>query len=522
MPPVSSSQIKRGVKNAFLVLTSLAFSAHLSFAAEQCSLEVEMRHWTMCSQDVAFPNGLRYVGEFLNGMPHGDGEFFFANGSSYKGQLRAGVPNGVGRFAFANGDTYEGEWRDEKAHGRGVFRFSDGRSPLIGLWERDQFVRSEAGSESVFSASDTQLPSLEKPVQQAAKPVVSSPMTLTVDASQPSLDGAFNLVVRTSPHVVSLKVDGIEHGASATGLYELSWFARVGENIIEVVAEDRNGVVRRQLVTVNRDLIEQKARLEPLRPLRVVPVTVSDSVAIIIGIEKYRRISSADYASRDASAFYDYAVRALGVPPENIRLLLDEKAEAAEVLRAFKTWLPTRVNKGKTKIYVFYSGHGLPSNDGRSLYFLPHEVDRDLLARTAVSQKEVAEAIQLTNPRSVTMFIDSCYSGQSRTGETLLASARPITLSPKQATGLPENFTVISASALDQISSSSPELKHGIFSYYLMRGMEGEADANKDKQITVGEMQTYLSEKVTRRAMGMNRTQQPQVVGDTSRVLVGR
>ena len=55
-----------------------------------------------------------------------------------------------------------------------------------------------------------------------------------------------------------------------------------------------------------------------------------------------------------------------------------------------------------------------------------------------------------------------------------------------------------------------------------MRGMEGEADANKDKQITVGEMQTYLSENVTRRAMGMNRTQQPQVVGDQSRVLVGR
>ena len=56
----------------------------------------------------------------------------------------------------------------------------------------------------MFSAAATQLPSLDKPVQQAAKPVASSPMTLTVDASQPSLDGAFNLVVRTSPNVVSL------------------------------------------------------------------------------------------------------------------------------------------------------------------------------------------------------------------------------------------------------------------------------------------------------------------------------
>jgi uncharacterized caspase-like protein len=103
-----------------------------------------------------------------------------------------------------------------------------------------------------------------------------------------------------------------------------------------------------------------------------------------------------------------------------------------------------------------------------------------------------------------------------------LASARPIAVTAKQTSSFPANFTVISASAPDQISSSSPELKHGIFSYYLMRGMEGEADTNKDRQITVAEMQAYLSENVSRRAMGMNRTQQPQVIGDQTRVLVGQ
>lgn len=55
-----------------------------------------------------------------------------------------------------------------------------------------------------------------------------------------------------------------------------------------------------------------------------------------------------------------------------------------------------------------------------------------------------------------------------------------------------------------------------------MRGMEGEADVNGDKQITVGEMQTYLSEHVPRQAMSLNRTQQVQVVGDESRVLIRR
>ena len=210
-----------------------------------------------------------------------------------------------------------------------------------------------------------------------------------------------------------------------------------------------------------------------------------------------------------------------GVKPENIKLLVDDKADAAEILVTFKNWLPTRVKTGSTDVYVFYSGHGLPSEDGNSLYLLPHEARTDLLERTAISQSELVAAIQKSSPKSVTMFVDSCYSGQSRTGETLLASARPISVKARQST-FPKNFTVISASAPNQYSYSSPDLKHGIFSYYLMRGMEGDADANKDKQITVAEMQTYLTENVTRRAMGMNRTQQPQVVGDQSRVLVGR
>jgi len=52
--------------------------------------------------------------------------------------------------------------------------------------------------------------------------------------------------------------------------------------------------------------------------------------------------------------------------------------------------------------------------------------------------------------------------------------------------------------------------------------MEGEADLNKDGKITLDEIQAYLSEKVGRQARIMNRQQEPQVIGDGSRVLVGR
>ncbi len=246
-----------------------------------------------------------------------------------------------------------------------------------------------------------------------------------------------------------------------------------------------------------------------------------DAVAIIIGIQDYKRVPRADFANNDAKEFYEYAVRALGVKPEKIKILLDEEADDVNILKAFENWLPIQVNRDKTDVYVFFSGHGLPAPDGKSLYFLPYGVDKELLSRTAVAQNEVVAALSAAKPRSVTMFIDACYSGQTRAGDVLVTNAKPLALK-SDASNYPSNFTVITASANDQISSSSPELKHGIFSFYLMKGMEGEADANQDGKITVGEMQDYLSDKVSRQAMTLNRKQSPQLVGDTSRVLIER
>jgi hypothetical protein len=381
------------------------------------------------------------------------------------------------------------------------------------------FVRAERIPDHIAGRSTT----TPQPVAQAPRQAESprSALSLTVSPSQPDANGVVTFAITTSSETASLKINGDEEGGRSDGRYLVRRFAQVGDNQFEVVAIDRFGNTQRQTVAVRRDVEEVAARIQPLNPTAIQEVKPRDAVAIIIGIENYRSVGSASFADKDARLFYDYARRALGVRPENIKLLLNEKAEAAEILLTFRNWLPTRVKTNSTHVYVFYSGHGLPSEDGNSLYFLPHEARTDLLERTAISQSELVAAIEKSVPRSVTMFIDSCYSGQSRTGETLLASARPISVKVKQSS-FPKSFTVISASAPDQYSFSSPELRHGIFSYYLMRGMEGEADGNKDGQITVAEMQTYLTERVPRRAMGMNRTQQPQVVGDQSRVLVGR
>jgi hypothetical protein len=55
-----------------------------------------------------------------------------------------------------------------------------------------------------------------------------------------------------------------------------------------------------------------------------------------------------------------------------------------------------------------------------------------------------------------------------------------------------------------------------------MKGMEGDADENRDGKITNTEMQNYLKEMVSRQALTLNRKQVPQLMGDPGKVLVGR
>ena len=356
----------------------------------------------------------------------------------------------------------------------------------------------------------------------AQQPLTPARFAIQANATKPDTDGSFFIIVQTGANTASLTVDDEEQGASEQGSYTVRRLARVGQpNVIKISAVDRNGNTDTKTISVVRQAVDSRPAFARLTPDKIKPRPARDAVAIIIGIQNYKLIPKAEYANQDAQVFYDYASRALGIQQENIKLLVDDEADVSGIYKAFQNWLPLKVRKGMTDVYVFYSGHGLPSADGKSLYFLPVGADRDLIAKTAISQKEIVDALKAAQPKSVTMFIDSCYSGQIRTGETLLASARPVVLTV-QDTAYPPEFTVITASASDQIASSSPDLKHGIFSYYLMKGLEGEADENKDGTITIGKLQSYLAERVPRFAMTMSRKQEPQLTGDANRVLVAR
>ncbi len=348
-------------------------------------------------------------------------------------------------------------------------------------------------------------------------------LNLTVSATKPVSDGSFTISVHTNTDTSSLKVNDEEYGGRKNGSYKIKKVARIGQDTDFVItAIDVDGNSDSKTISVSRQLAPNNPnQIASLKPENLKFAPKRDAVAIIIGIQNYKRVPKAEFSASDAKEFYEYAVRSLGVRQEKIKILLDEDADDVNIIKAFQNWLPLQVNKDKTDVYVFFSGHGLPSSDGKSLYFLPHGVDKELLSRTAVGQADVINALASSKPKTVTMFIDACYSGQTRSGDVLVADARPLALK-NETISLPDNFAILTASANDQISSSSRELKHGIFSFYLMKGMEGEADINKDGKITLGEMHEYLSDKVSRQAMALNRQQTTQLTGDGGRVLLAR
>ena len=201
-------------------------------------------------------------------------------------------------------------------------------------------------------------------------------------------------------------------------------------------------------------------------------------------------------------------------------MLINEDATFVKTSKALSLWLRTRVKADQSDLIVFFAGHGLASSDGKDLYLLPQDGDPNLLDITALSRTKLFQTIIDLKPKSVTMFLDTCYSGVSRDEQMLLASARPIRIVADEQEGIPDNFTIFSATELDQISSGLKEANHGIFSNYLMKGLEGNVDSNNDKQITNGELLAYMDLNVSQKALELGRQQNPSLAGDPDQVLM--
>jgi hypothetical protein len=245
-----------------------------------------------------------------------------------------------------------------------------------------------------------------------------------------------------------------------------------------------------------------------------------NALAIIFGVENYKNVSPVTYAKRDASIMKEYFANTLGISENRIYFQTNDDVSKAEFDKVFSDdgWLDKRV-KTSSDIFVYFAGHGAPDIKKGEAYLIPYDGDPNYASQTGFSINKMYQKLNDLHAKSVTVFLDACFSGANRESEMLLADARPVFIEVEEsAVG---DVTVFSASGGKEISSAWPEKKHGLFSYFLMKGMQGRANTNRDDKLTVQELGNYINENVSETAGMLDREQTPELqTNDKDRVLL--
>ncbi len=237
--------------------------------------------------------------------------------------------------------------------------------------------------------------------------------------------------------------------------------------------------------------------------------------AVVIGIEKYRKIPPVMFAGTDARVMKDFLMNRVGVPESNILFLINDTASKADIEYAVKDKLQGLIKKGDT-LYFYYAGHGIPAD--AAPYLLPYDGDPGSPGITAYSIDALYKDLDRLQAKHIFVFLDSCFSGRMGRDEKermLLASARPGLLKVKDPLLLSNKIVVLSSGRMSQLSNSYREQGHGLFTYYLLRGMLGDADESGDGKIQINELARYVEQEVSsasRRLFGISRQQNPVVM----------
>ncbi|MFA5141330.1 MAG: caspase family protein, partial [Elusimicrobiota bacterium] len=197
-----------------------------------------------------------------------------------------------------------------------------------------------------------------------------------------------------------------------------------------------------------------------------------DDFAIVVGIEKYSSLPPASYGERDAATVKQHLL-AQGYSERNIVLLSGSQATLTGMKKYLEEWLPRNVKK-ESGIFFYFSGHGAPDVSTQQAYLVPWDGDANFLESTAYPVKKLYAQLAALPVENVLVAVDACFSGAG--GRSVLAKgARPLVMKVDADMQTRDKLTIFSAAESTQITSALDEEGHGIFTYYFLKGIGGEA-----------------------------------------------
>ena len=234
-----------------------------------------------------------------------------------------------------------------------------------------------------------------------------------------------------------------------------------------------------------------------------------NAYAIVIGIEQYRqKLPRADFAMSDAKLVSEYLTKVMGYPEENVVTLTNEQAALGDFVKYFEKWLPNNAEQGST-IFVYYSGHGSPSHTSGDAYLVPYDGDPSFIEQTGYSLKRVYENLAKLPAKNIIVALDSCFSGAG--GKSVSAKGSRALVRVEKVSA--HNIAVLTASLDNQVSSSYEDKGHGVFTYFLLKGIKEMLGEDKNSKLALSELYNYIKPQVERTSRRLyNNEQTPQLI----------
>ncbi len=273
--------------------------------------------------------------------------------------------------------------------------------------------------------------------------------------------------------------------------------------------------------TANVGTVKNIASVSPSKTKR------SNAVAVIFGVENYTDLPPAPYAENDAKIMKKYFKTRLGI--DKVVIYKNDDVSGFifdDIFNPDYGELQKSILKGETDLFVFYSGHGVPNKSGEKIYLFPADGKVERLETQGYDLNKLYQNLDALGAKSVTVFLDACFSGTSRVSEKIstknLVATKGVRIQPKLISPWIKNpnFSVFNSSGANETSLGFDPSQTGLFTYYLCLGLQGEADLNNDSKITNGELYDFVQSKVVDTSKKIFGVQTPQFNGNRDMILV--
>jgi len=320
------------------------------------------------------------------------------------------------------------------------------------------------------------------------KPVkISGIATSAGEIVRVAVDGQ-NVQFKKAPEVAGRQLTRTTDSESGVS-FETTRSISFNTTQIVVDVEDKSGSRTRVLI--------------PVSPIKEATRVSGKKYALIIGISKYknnlRSIQNLEFADVDARAIYEFLQKpaAGGFAREDMLLLSNEQATHARIRDALTSFISKP--EANDLLVIFFAGHGAPDPIVRqNLYIIAHDTDIEDMPGTAIDMAMLRGYVD-RNVRSkrVVLLMDACHSGGLSSGTRDLGNNLS-NLYLEKWLYQEEGRAIITSSDVNEISRESQKWGngHGVFTYYVLQGLKGDADTNQDRFVSVGELFRYVRQKV--------------------------